>query len=131
MKKLFKTSIALLMIGFIGMGQLAANTVNDEVILLNEGEEAEKSEVKADKTYVGQPFFRAENNVVSMNLLNTETTPVEIKVYDKYDRVLFTEIVTGDRSVGKAFDFSDVQDGVYSIVVKKNGSKFVKRIVKI
>jgi hypothetical protein len=131
MRKLFKMSFALSMMVFVGIGQLAANTVNDKVILLNEGGEAKTMIAEADKTYVGQPFFRTENNVVSINLLNLDTTPVHVKVYDQYDRVLFNQIITGDNSVGKAFDFSNVENGVYTIVVKKNGSKFVKRIEKI
>ncbi|MBL7472739.1 DUF3244 domain-containing protein, partial [Robertkochia sp. 1368] len=87
--------------------------------------------VEADKTYVGQPFFRTENNVVSINMLNMDTTPVTVKVYDQFDRVLFDQIITADDSVGKAFDFSNVEDGVYTIVVKKGANKFVKRIEKI
>ncbi|MBL7472738.1 hypothetical protein [Robertkochia sediminum] len=131
MKKIFKLSFALLMIAFVGTGQLAANTVEDKVILLNEGGEAKAVAVEADKTYVGQPFFRTENNVVSINMLNMDATPVTVKVYDQFDRVLFDQIITADDSVGKAFDFSNVEDGVYTIVVKKGANKFVKRIEKI
>jgi hypothetical protein len=133
MKRAFKISLVLLLTGVAGYGHHAANnaenniTVDPIVKLLND---KDKKTADKDQSQVGKPFFRTQDAKVSVNMLNMDGTPVEVNVYDEYDRVLFNEIISGENSVGKQFDFSKAADGIYTIVVKDECKQYYKTIEK-
>ncbi|TRZ41787.1 DUF3244 domain-containing protein [Robertkochia solimangrovi] len=86
-----------------------------------------KTIIAADKEEtIYKPYFRVENKVISMNMLSIDETPVEVKVYDSSDILLYDEVLTGNKSLGKRFDFTKASRGDYKIVVKHDGNTFYK-----
>ncbi|WP_224489177.1 T9SS type A sorting domain-containing protein [Robertkochia flava] len=134
MKKAFKISMILLLFGITGSAQVAAvdyeyhKPNRDIVVFAKDGDK--KKTIKETRPEAGEPFFRTDQTTVSMNLLNLDAGPVEVKIYDEEDRVLYKEIITGESSVGKRFDFSEVSDGIYTIAVKDQKGQFFKKIDK-
>lgn len=136
MKRTIKISMLLLLLGIAGQGQAYVghygNTSHDKnhSVFANDKDKKKKS-TPEDRHSAGEPFFRTDDSVVSMNLLNLDEGPVEVKVYDGDDRVLYSEIICGEASVGKRFDFSEVSDGVYTIVVKDETRQYFKKVDKL
>ncbi|MCM5661548.1 DUF3244 domain-containing protein [Galbibacter mesophilus] len=78
---------------------------------------------------VYKPYYRVDNNMVSVNLLTIDETPVEIKVYDEAtNALLHEEVLKTGKSVGKRFDFSSARYESYRFEVTHNGNTFYKTV---
>lgn len=136
MKKTIKFSLILLFTGLAGTASVAAKEIVnaspalETVTPVNEKEKGKKVSEK-ESFEVGKPFFRYADNQVSVNLLNLDGNPVQVQVVDNYDRVLFREVIKGEHTIGKKFDFSNVADGVYTIVVKDCENQYYKKVEKL
>lgn len=134
MKKAFKISMILLLFGITGTGSLAAKDVNytspvTDLILLSDDKEKGSAE-KGEQPESGEPYFKTNEEELSVNLLNLDANPVEVSIYDAYNRVVFTQVITG-QSIGKRFDFSEAKAGVYTIQVKDNNKNYYKKVQKL
>ncbi len=68
-----------------------------------------------------KPIFRKKGNKLYLNLLNLNSSDVEIKVIDSSNRILFQEVIAGEMVVEKAINFEKAFEGSYTVVVR-NGS---------
>ncbi|QLE01838.1 DUF3244 domain-containing protein [Galbibacter sp. BG1] len=85
--------------------------------------EREKGEI------VYKPYFRKDNNVISVNILTIDQSPVSIKVYnERTNALVHEEVLKTGKSVGKRFDFSTIGAGSYRFEVVHNGSTFYKTV---
>ncbi|MCX2680492.1 DUF3244 domain-containing protein [Galbibacter sp. EGI 63066] len=76
-----------------------------------------------------KPYFRSDNNFLSMNMLSIDGSPVGIKVYnDNTGELVYKEVLQGKKSLGKRFDFSRVDKGIYRFEVKHKGNIFYKTV---
>lgn len=139
MKKTIKISTILLLLVLTGSTALSAKAITNnhtasELLSPVNDKEKDKNkkevEEKKDEAIAGEPFFRATEDLVSVNLLNLDGNPVHVQVLDATNRVLFKEVIKGEHSVGKRFDFSQAEEGVYTIVVKDCERKFYKKVEK-
>lgn len=137
MRKMIKTSMIFLLTVIAGTATLAAKEIDhsstdlNDLRLVNDREKEKKKEkAVTEGSEPGKPFFRSFEDQVSLNLLNLDRNPVHIEVMDTDDRVLFTEIVSGELTIGKTFDFSKAQDGMYTIKVKDCENTYYKKVEK-
>lgn len=78
----------------------------------------------------GQPYFKTDKERVSLSMLNLDRDVVEVVVRDERDRVLFQELIKGEATIGKSFDFSQAVSGVYTIEVRNDQKRYQKLIVR-
>ena len=134
MKKTIKISAALILMVLTGTTTLSAKEISnfnnsfESVTPVNDKEKKNKKE--AEEPRAGAPYFRYVDNQVSMNLLNLDRNSVQVQILDKRNRVLFTEVIKGENTIGKQFDFSGVSDGIYTIVIKDCENQFIKKVEK-
>ncbi|MGB6151731.1 MAG: hypothetical protein WBG48_07050 [Pricia sp.] len=76
-----------------------------------------------------KPRFRKRGGKVFLNLLNSDSSPVDISVRDAMDRLLFSEKVDGKFVIAKAFNFERAFAGSYTIRVKDGESVHFEEIV--
>jgi hypothetical protein len=81
-----------------------------------------------EKKENAKPVFRRDKKMVYLNLLNLDGGDVEIKVFDSSNRVLFKQVVEGEISVEKAFNFKRAFADSYSVVVKDNNNTYYESI---
>ena len=79
----------------------------------------------ADK---GKPIFRKKGEKVFLNMLNLQGDRIEIKVFDGDRRLLFKEIVEGDLTVEKAFNFENAFEDSYTVIVKDSDGVYTEKI---
>lgn len=80
---------------------------------------------------VYNPSVVQKDNLVTINkLLNVATDQFYIALYDAADNLLFQETLTGDLSVGRLYDISQLEKGTYGLVMRHNGETFYKTIEK-
>ena len=75
-----------------------------------------------------KPVFRKKDGRVYLNLLNSDLNPVEIKVRDAMDRLLFSETMDGMLDIQKAFNFKNAFAGSYIITVKDGRNVYTEEI---
>jgi hypothetical protein len=80
------------------------------------------------KNEVIKPAFRVKEDVVFMNLMNSNKEDVTVMVFDQENRVLHTEKILDQLIVEKAINFKKAFKGNYSIVVKTTQGNFQKNI---
>lgn len=83
--------------------------------------------VEADEDV--KPFFRKTKNRVLMNYLNLEKSKLTIKIYDAESRTVFSQEVSDEMIVEKAFNFTDAFAGTYTVVVKSAGKTYTEEFV--
>ena len=83
--------------------------------------------VEADEDV--KPFFRRTENMVFMNYLNLDKAKLSIKIYDAESRTVFTQEVSEEMIVEKAFNFTDAFPGTYTVVVKSAGKTYTEEFV--
>ncbi len=76
-----------------------------------------------------KPYFRKTKEKLFVNYLNLEKSEVSIKVYDEENRVVFSEIVTDEMIVEKAFNFEGAYAGNYSIIVSNAKKSFAENFI--
>lgn len=79
----------------------------------------------ADK---GKRIFRQKGKKVYLNILNLAEDTIEIKVFDSSKRVLFKEVIEGDLTVEKAFNFEQAVRDSYTVAVKDSEGTYLERI---
>ncbi|TRZ46656.1 hypothetical protein [Robertkochia marina] len=134
MKKTIKISAALLLMVLTGTATLSAKEISNSTSSFESvnpvNDKEKKNSKEAEENRAGAPYFRYAGNQVSMNLLNLDRNPVHVQILDKRNRVLFTEVIKGENTIGKQFDFSDVSDGIYTIIIKDCENQFIKKVEK-
>ncbi|MEH6514340.1 hypothetical protein [Maribacter arcticus] len=76
-----------------------------------------------------KPFFRKTDNMIFMNYLNLDKSDLSIKIYDTESRTVFTQEVTDEMIVEKAFNFTDAFPGTYTVTVKSAGKTYTEEFV--
>lgn len=76
-----------------------------------------------------KPFFRKTNNMIFMNYLNLDKSKLSIKIFDAESRTVFTQEVTDEMIVEKAFNFADAFPGTYTVTVKSAGKTYTEEFV--
>lgn len=76
-----------------------------------------------------KPFFRTTEKMVFMNYLNLDKSNLSIKVYDAENRRVFSQEVSEELIVEKAFNFTDAFPGTYTVIVKCAGKTYSEEIV--
>jgi flagellar hook assembly protein FlgD len=64
-----------------------------------------------------KPHFRKTKEKIFVNFLNLDKSKVDIKVYDEQYRVVFSETVTEEMTIEKAFNFQGAYAGNYRVVI--------------
>jgi flagellar hook assembly protein FlgD len=75
-----------------------------------------------------KPYFRKENKKVFMNFLNLDKSKVLIKVYDE-NRLVFTETISEELIIEKAFNFEGAYGGNYVLIVEDNNEIYSEELV--
>lgn len=83
--------------------------------------------VKVDEDV--KPFFRKTDKMVFMNYLNLDKSGLTIKIYDAENRTVFSQEVSDEMIVEKAFNFTDAFPGTYVVVVKSAGKTYIEEFV--
>lgn len=79
---------------------------------------------------VYKPVYLYKNGLVSVNILNLDESPVNIKIYDsEYNEVYDSAFLTG-QNVTKVFDINNFLNEAYTFVVTDNDKTFVKTFSK-
>lgn len=90
----------------------------------------EKNNVKiVDADEDIKPFFRKTSNMIFMNYLNLDKSKMSIKIFDAESRTVFSQEVTDELIVEKAFNFTDAFPGVYTVSVKSDGKMYTEEFV--
>jgi hypothetical protein len=76
-----------------------------------------------------KPFFRKTDNMIFMNYLNLDKSDLSIKIFDAESRTVFTQEVTDEMIVEKAFNFTDAFPGTYMVTVKSAGKTYTEEFV--
>ncbi len=76
-----------------------------------------------------KPIFRKKGNKLFLNLLNLESSDVEIKVVDSSNRILFQEVIAGEQVVEKAINFEKAFEDSYTIVVRTGGNTYYESVL--
>jgi hypothetical protein len=82
-----------------------------------------------DSEVDAKPFFRKTENRVFMNFLNLDKSEVSLKVYDQNYRLVFSETVSDELIVEKAFNFEGAYSGSYMVVVSDETNTYSEEFV--
>ncbi|MCF8715991.1 DUF3244 domain-containing protein [Joostella atrarenae] len=84
---------------------------------------------RENEEVIYKPYFRNDNGIVSVNMLSIDKSPVFVKVYDEStNELLHEEILKGEKSLGKRFDFTNVEKKSYRFEVTRKGNTFYKTV---
>ena len=75
-----------------------------------------------------KPVFRIKGDVVYLNLLNLDSKKVIIRVYDGASRLVFSENLTNEIIIEKAFNFENAYEDNYSVIVEDNSAVYSQSI---
>jgi hypothetical protein len=76
-----------------------------------------------------KPFFKKTNNMIFLNYLNLDKSKLSIKIFDAEGRTVFTQVVTDEMIVEKAFNFTDAYPGTYTVSVKSANKTYSEEFV--
>ena len=76
-----------------------------------------------------KPFFRKSESRVFMNFLNLDKSEISLKVYDQNYRLVFSETVSDELIVEKAFNFEGAYPGSYMVVVSDDKNTYREEFV--
>jgi hypothetical protein len=76
-----------------------------------------------------KPFFRKTSNMIFLNYLNLDKSKLSIKIFDTEGRTVFTQEVTDEMIIEKAFNFADAFPGTYTVTVKSEGKTYTEDFV--
>ena len=76
-----------------------------------------------------KPFFRKTDKMILMNYLNLNKNVLSIKIYDTEGRTVFSQYVSDEMIVEKAFNFTDAYSGSYTLLVKSAGKTYTEEFV--
>jgi len=75
-----------------------------------------------------KPVVVSTNGFVTVNISNTEKTPVAIKMYDENSNELYAETVTGQEALAKKFDVKNATGKNITLVMSYNNKTFVETV---
>lgn len=75
-----------------------------------------------------KPVLVKKDGFVSVNILNNEKLPVEIKMYDENNNELYSETITGEQTLSKTFDIRSSTAQNFTLVTSYNNKTFVDTI---
>lgn len=76
-----------------------------------------------------KPYFRVAKEKLFVNFLNLDKSKVIIKVYDEEYRVVFSETVTEEMIIQKAFNFEGAFAGSYRVVVSDKNKSYAENFI--
>ena len=76
-----------------------------------------------------KPVFLKKGNRLFLNLLNLNSSNVEIKVLDSSNRILFKELIEGEMVVEKAINFEKAYEDSYTVVVKAGEDTYYENVL--
>ncbi|WP_412467751.1 hypothetical protein [Pedobacter sp. KLB.chiD] len=94
-------------------------------VLIKNGE-AIVSEPKISRIF--KPVFTKKDQVITLNLENLENNPVEVRVYNEYNDVVYNEVFKDKSQWLKKFNVGRTDSKELTFVVKYNDDSFVKTI---
>ncbi len=74
-------------------------------------------------------IFKEKEDKVFVDLYNLDKAKVEIKIYDSQNRVVYSETIKDSLLVKKVFNFEDAFEDSYTLIIKKEGETYRKKIV--
>jgi len=88
-------------------------------------------EFKKDEEYkIFKPVVYVKGNYVYISRMSTVLKPIEIKVYNENDNLVFSEKIKEGKSLRRLYNFSKINEGNYTIIFKSEGRTF-KNSLKI
>ncbi len=81
------------------------------------------------KTSAESLVLKTDGEVVYLNLLNLDQSPVNVVVRDAMGRIVFTETIEETKTVHKAFNFTKAFKGTYYVKVKDGDKSYTKEVV--
>mgnify|MGYP003640362840 CR=1 FL=1 len=81
----------------------------------------------ADK--IIKPTFRTKGKMVYMNHLNLDRKKVEVKVYDAFRNVVYETSFNNEVIIEKAFNFENVNEGRYIVIIKDGVNTFYENLL--
>ena len=90
------------------------------------GTTATVSEKILTETY--KPVMFSKDGLVTISILNSDKTPVEIKMFDENNNELYSETVTGEQSLAKRFDINKTTAKKITFVMSYNNKTFVETV---
>ena len=90
------------------------------------GTTATVSEKTLTETY--KPVMFSKDGLVTVSILNSDKTPVEIKMFDENNNELYSETVTGEQSLAKRFDINKTTAKKITFVMSYNNKTFVETV---
>ena len=75
-----------------------------------------------------KPTFVNKKGLVWISVLNSEDSPVNIKVYDKANNEVYDSDVVTDRNVKKVFDITKMKDEEFTFVMTYKNKTFSKTL---
>jgi hypothetical protein len=78
-----------------------------------------------------KPIVREhEDNLFSISMVALNAKSLKIKLYDMESNLIYSEELTDDLYLGRFINISNLDSGVYKLVMQSNGRTFVERIRK-
>lgn len=77
-----------------------------------------------------QPVFTRDNKIITLNLDNTPTGPIEVQVLDEENEVLYTYSFEGGAKFVKKFNISEVEIDSLTFVLKAKDQE-LKEVVQV
>ena len=81
-----------------------------------------------DNYTVFKPVLRSIDSKVTFNWLTVKNDPLEVRIYDTKDRLLYKEKVTNKNEVKRVFNMSNAKNTDFVFTVKAGNRRFVERI---
>ncbi|MGS2740096.1 DUF3244 domain-containing protein [Sinomicrobium sp. M5D2P17] len=75
-----------------------------------------------------KPIVSVRNKMVYVNLLSLDKSPLHVEVYDANSNLLYQETLKGSYELGKMYDFSNVNNGTYTLVMTHKNKTFVEKV---
>jgi dipeptidyl aminopeptidase/acylaminoacyl peptidase len=88
-----------------------------------------KAKLSADAiSEVYKPVLVNKNGMVTVNILNLEKTPVTVAIYNSEENEVYNETLAAELYVGKKFDLTNAQNGIYTFEITYNGKTFIETV---
>jgi hypothetical protein len=88
-----------------------------------------KAKLSADAiSEVYKPVLVNKNGMVTVNILNLEKTPVSVAIYNSEENEVYNETLAAELYVGKKFDLTNAQNGIYTFEIMYNGKTFIETV---
>jgi hypothetical protein len=83
---------------------------------------------KTKESTINKPFVTFKEGRLLVSKLALENQPLEIKIYDENNYLIYSEKLKEGQILERIYDVSKVAKGNYKIVMQSDGREFVKRV---